>query len=198
MIPSKGREFREVTGNRCHCATWKHCIFGRSALVAKLSKDRSAWSMANLSQASIASAFLRSAAQFSVAESDFLVLSSLGISTYEAFALRVPAKEDLESFLQDTLCPRAAYRDETLGLVTFARHPPVTWQAFKMTDDAAAIRKLWLLAKEVCKAELERMASGEGENKVKVRLSGAVAMEAAAIQRGMPRCRMPTGHPCTA
>lgn len=103
------------------------------------------------SQASIASAFLRPAAQFGVAESDFLVLSSLGISTYEAFALRVPAKEDLESFLRDTLCPRAAYRDETLGLVTFARHPPAAWQAFKMTDDAAAI------AKEVCKAELERM-----------------------------------------
>lgn len=142
--------------------------------------------MANLSQASIASAFLRSAAQFGVAESDYLVLNALGISTYESFALRVTSREDLEEFLRDTVTPRAAYRDQINGLVTFTRYPPVAWPVFKMTDDAAALRKLWLLAKEVCKAELERLAAGDGSSKVKVGLSGAVAMEQAAVGRGMP------------
>ena len=57
--------------------------------------------MTALSQARIPAAFQRSAAQFGVAESDFLVLTSLGIHSYESFALRIHAKENLEEFLRE-------------------------------------------------------------------------------------------------
>lgn len=136
--------------------------------------------MTALSQASIPAAFQRSAAQFGVAESDYLVLTSLGIHSYESFALRVHSKESLEEFLKDTICPQAGYRDPVQGLIVFNRTPAVAWQEFKMSDDVASLRKLWYLSKELCKAELEKLASGEDA------LPSAVAMESAEIGRGMP------------
>ena len=142
--------------------------------------------MTALSQARIPAAFRRSAAQFGVAESDFLVLTSLGIHSYESFALRIHAKENLEEFLRDTICPQAGYNDPEDGLITFNRTPHVEWQTFKMSDDAASLRKLWYLSKELCKSELEKLASGEDSSRVKVGLPSAVAMETSAVDRGMP------------
>ena len=142
--------------------------------------------MTALSQARIPAAFRRSAAQFGVAESDFLVLTSLGIHSYESFALRIHAKESLEEFLRDTICPQAGYNDPEDGLITFNRTPHVEWQTFKMSDDAASLRKLWYLSKELCKSELEKLASGEDSSRVKVGLPSAVAMETSAVDRGMP------------
>ena len=143
--------------------------------------------MANLSRASIPGAFQKAAAEFGVAESDYLIMNSLGIYTFESFALRISAKEELEEFLRDVICPGAAFNDPTQGLMTFTRTPQVPWQSFKMTDDAASLRKLWFLAKELCKSELERMASGDDSSKVKVGVAAATAMEEEAIGRGMPR-----------
>jgi len=56
-----------------------------------------------------------------------------------------------------------------------------------MSDDVASLRKLWYLSKELCKAELEKLASGEDASRVKVGLPSFVAMESAAIGRGMPK-----------
>eukprot|EP00435_Cladocopium_sp_Y103_P062984 s675_g24.t1 len=141
--------------------------------------------MTALSQASIPAAFQRSAAQFGVAESDYLVLSSLGIHSYESFALRVHSKESLEEFLRDTVCPQAGYNDPGRGLILFNRTPAIGWQTFKMSDDAASLRKLWYMSKEICKSEMERLTSGEDASRVKVALPSAVAMETAAVNRGM-------------
>ena len=89
--------------------------------------------MAALSQAGLPAAFRRAAAQCGLAESDFLLLGSVGIFSFEAFALRVSSKEDLEEFLKETVCPGAAFRGDDGVLVTFARTPGMTWGAFKMT-----------------------------------------------------------------
>eukprot|EP00435_Cladocopium_sp_Y103_P062690 s206_g24.t1 len=151
--------------------------------------------MTALSQASIAAAFQKSAAQFGVAESDYLVLSSLGIYSYESFALRVHSKENLEEFLRDTICPQAGYNDPTQGLIVFNRAPAVAWQTFKTSDDAAALRKLWYLAKELCKAEVEKLAAGDDAARVKVGLPSSVAMETAAVGRGMARPVSDTERP---
>ena len=140
--------------------------------------------MANLSQASIPASFLKSAVQFGVAESDFLLLADLGVNTHEAFALRIHSREALEEFLRDVICPGAAYKDPVRGLQTFNRTPPVAWQNFKMSEDSASLRKLWMLSKELCKGELERLAAGEEASKVKVKLASAVAMENSAVTRG--------------
>eukprot|EP00435_Cladocopium_sp_Y103_P017119 s2411_g4.t1 len=143
--------------------------------------------MTALSQASIPAAFQRSAAQFGVAESDYLVLNSLGIHSYESFALRISSKEDLEEFLRDVVCPQSGYNDAQQGLIVFNRTPQMPWQEFKMSDDAASLRKLWYLSKELCKSELGKLASGDDSSRVKVGLPSAVAMETAAALRGMPR-----------
>ena len=158
----------------------------RSTRVARSLKERAAL-MANLSRASIPGAFQKSAAQFGVAESDYLTMMSLGIHTFESFALRVSSKEELEEFLREVICPGAAYNDPVQGLLKFARTPPIPWQSFKMTDDAASLRKLWFLAKELCKSELERLASGEDASKLKVSVAAATAMEEEAVGRGMPQ-----------
>lgn len=106
-------------------------------------------------------AFSKAASQFSVGESDFLVLKSFGIKTSEAFALRIPSKEDVEEFLKSTLCPSAAYESEDGTLQTFPRAPQVPWQSFRMSEEAAAMRKLWPVAKKQCKNELEWLAAGD-------------------------------------
>ena len=140
------------------------------------------------SQGNVPVAFLRAAARGGVAESDFLLLGSLGIHTFEGFGFRLPRSEDLEEFLRGTVCPKEAYRDEHQTVTIYDRTPRVGWQEFKTSEDAAALRKLWLLSKEICKAEVESLASGDAEgSRTKVGISGALAMEQAAISRGMPK-----------
>lgn len=140
------------------------------------------------SQGNVPVAFLKAAARGGVAESDFLLLGSLGIHTFEGFGFRLPRSEDLEEFLRSTVCPREAYKDEDGVVTIYDRTPPVLWQEFKTSEDAAALRKLWLLAKEICKAEVESLASGDTEgSRTKVSISGALSMEQAAVNRGMPK-----------
>jgi hypothetical protein len=141
--------------------------------------------MTTLSQANIPAAFRKSAVQFRVSESDFLLMSNMGIYSHEAFALRVHSKDALEEYLRDVVCPSAAYNDPTRGLITFNRTPAIPWQEFKRSEDAAALRKLWLLSKELCKGELEKLASGEDSSKTRITLTSAVAMEQEAVSRGM-------------
>ena len=47
-------------------------------------------------QATLTSAFVRAAIKFNASESDYLVLESNGIHTFEALAYRVPKADDLE------------------------------------------------------------------------------------------------------
>eukprot|EP00435_Cladocopium_sp_Y103_P019421 s1582_g4.t1 len=131
-------------------------------------------------------AFTKSAAQFGVAESDYLILESMKISSYEGFALRVPSKEDLEDFMRNSIVPSAAYKGGDGRLQVFARAPAIHWQDFRTSEDAAALRKLWLVGKEICKAELERLAHGDESNKGKVNIQAHLTMEDQAVQRGMP------------
>ena len=142
--------------------------------------------MASLSQVRIPTAFRKSALEGGVAESDFLFLGSLGIVTHEAFAMRVHSSDALEGFLRDHVCPSAAYQDPDQGLLVFNRTPAVAWREFQLSEDCASLRKLWLLSKEMCKAEVEKMASGESSGKAKLRMGAHVAMEEAAIGKGMP------------
>ena len=140
-----------------------------------------------LTQAGLPAAFRKSAVQFGVAESDFLFLSHLGISTYEQFALRIPSNETFEDFMKDDVCPSAAYQDPDRGLIIFDRQPQVKWRDFRLTEDAASLRKLWMLSREMCRAEVEKLASGDDGNRVRVKLGSHVAMEEAAQVKGMPR-----------
>lgn len=50
------------------------------------------------SQGDLPVTFHKSAVRFDVAESDYLLLQSLGIATANSFAFRVPKADDLETF----------------------------------------------------------------------------------------------------
>lgn len=68
-------------------------------------------------QATLTSAFTKAAIRFNVAESDFLVLGTQGIASFEALAYRVPKQEDLEDILRNTLlpcCPTRHIREMTV------------------------------------------------------------------------------------
>ena len=153
--------------------------------------------MASLSQANNPTAFTRSAVEFNVAESDFLILESRGILTYEGFSLRVPSKEDLEEFLKSTIVPSSAFRDSDGVLPVFPRVPGESWSDYKISEDAAALRKLWLVGREISRSELERLATGDESAKGKIHIQPAIAMEHEAIKRGMPHsCGQGAGGTC--
>lgn len=133
--------------------------------------------------ATLPNAFTRAAINFMVAESDFLVMSHLGVDNFEAMTYRLPKSEDLDDFMRTQILPRAGYREEDGNLLIFQREPADTWASYRVSEDAGAIRKLWSFAKEVCKAELEAMASGDtGKVKPKANVATATAMENKAIK----------------
>ena len=137
-------------------------------------------------QATLSSAFVRAAIKFNAAESDYLVLESNGIHTFEALAYRVPKADDLEDLLKASIMPFSGYKHLDGKVEIFNREPPTTWPEFKVSEDAGALRKLWSLAKEVCKAELEQLASGDADSsRQKVGVANSLAMEADAIAKGM-------------
>ena len=92
------------------------------------------------SQGDLPVTFHKSAVRFDVAESDYLLLQSLGIATANSFAFRVPKADDLETFLQEKLLNACAYKNEDGVIVTFNKNPPVRWTDWKLSEDAAALR----------------------------------------------------------
>lgn len=133
--------------------------------------------------ATLSNAFTRAAIKFMVAESDFLVMTHLGVDNFESMTYRLPKSEDLDDFMRTQLLPQAGYREEDGNLIVFPREPEEQWATYRVSEDAGAIRKLWSYAKEVCKAELEAMASGDtGKVKPKANVATATAMENKAVR----------------
>eukprot|EP00435_Cladocopium_sp_Y103_P050750 s1825_g15.t1 len=137
------------------------------------------------SQGDLAVTFLRAAVRFGVSESDYLLLNSLGIASANSLAFRVPKSEDLESFLQEKILPAAAYKGGDGVVTVFRRATPSPWREWKLSEDAAAIRRLWQFSRELAKGEVDRLATGEDTAK-KLGMSEMAAMETAAVGRGMP------------
>ena len=138
-------------------------------------------------QATLTSAFTKAAIRFNVAESDFLVLGTQGIASFEALAYRVPKQEDLEDILRNTLLPNAAYKGDDGVVQVFDRDPAITWPEYKVSEDSGALRKLWAMAREVCKAEIESLTTGDTEApRAKVGVANSLAMENTAVSNGMP------------
>ena len=139
------------------------------------------------SQGGLPVAFVKAAVRFNVSESDFLLLGTHGIATFEALAYRIIKADDMEVFMREEIAPKAAYKQPDGVVVTFDRTPAIQWTTFKMSEDCAALRKLWALSREICRAEVELLASGDTEkSKVKVDISLAITMEKDAVKAGMP------------
>ena len=137
------------------------------------------------SQGDLPVTLLRAATRFDVAESDFLVLQTLGFSSLNSIAFKLPKSEDLERFLEDRILGSSAFRQTDGVLETFPRNPAERWADWKLSDDAAALRRLWAFAKETAKSEIEKMSSGD-DSRRRITLIEAAAMEASALTRGCP------------
>lgn len=137
------------------------------------------------SQGDLPVTFHKSAVRFDVAESDYLLLQSLGIATANSFAFRVPKADDLETFLQEKLLNACAYKNEDGVILTFNKNPPDRWVDWKLSEDAAALRRVWQFSREVAKSEVEKMVGGEDTSK-KIGITEMMAMESSAVDRGMP------------
>lgn len=84
------------------------------------------------------------------------------------------------------MLPTSGFREDDGRIITFPRHPVELWQTFRTGEDAKGIRKLWSYSKEVCKAELEQLATADGGSKQKTSMAVASAMEEKAISKLMP------------
>ena len=128
-------------------------------------------------------AFQRAAVRFDVTESDYLLLQHYNMHSLSSMAYKLPKAEDLENFLKDLVLDRQAYKNDDGEIDVFRRSPAAAWATWKLSDDAAALRRLWSYAKETAKGEMERMASGD-ETRRKTTMMELVAMETAAVARG--------------
>ena len=140
-----------------------------------------------MSQSRLESAFESGAVKFNLNESDYLVLRSDGFSCYENLFYRLPTREDLERYLEDTLHKKGAYRDSVGTIMVYDKAHP-EWRSWRSSDDAACVRKLWSYGSTLCKSELEDMASGSGTGeKIKITPGAAAELERKAIAAGMPK-----------
>ena len=130
-------------------------------------------------------AFKKAAIAFDVHESDFLGLLSDNVNTYESMGFRFPEREDFEIYLRKTVMLRSAYQDDRGEIVVFNRSSVPTWDNFRSSEDAGCLRKLWTLAHQVSKKEVEALAIGADEDqKSKITMATAQELEDEAVRAG--------------
>ena len=139
-----------------------------------------------MSDAKSSLAFGRAASSFDVHESDYLVLTLDGITTYEAMAFRFPTASDFDEYLRKHLRARAAYRDPSGTVTGFSKSGAEAWETYKSSEDVGCLRKLWTLATQVSKRNLERMAGDDGETQTKVTVAISQELEDKAVNNAMP------------
>ena len=105
-------------------------------------------------------AFKKAAIAFDVHESDFLGLLSDNVNTYESMGFRFPEREDFELYLRKTVRYRSAFREDDGEIKVFNRPEVPAWDDFRSSEDAGCLRKLWTLAHQVSKKEVEALATG--------------------------------------
>ena len=150
---------------------------------------------AEMADAKSTLAFGRAAVSFEVHESDFLVMAADKISTFEAMAYRLPSNADLEDYLKKVLRKRGGYRDENDEIVVYDKPVILSWEDYKSEPDTGCLRKLWGLATQVAKRQLERLAGEEGEGKSKITLAYAQELEDKAVETNMPEARSDRERP---
>ena len=141
-----------------------------------------------MSQAKSQIAFTRAATNFDVHESDFLILLNDRISNFESLAFRFPKEGDFEGYLEKSLRLKGAFRNDNEDIIVYDKRNPDSWDAFRASEDCGCLRKLWGLATQVAKKELEMMATGQEDTSTsKVTIVLSQELEEKAVKDGMPR-----------
>ena len=120
-----------------------------------------------------------------VAESDFLILRHHRLVNAESLAYRLPSSQDLEDFLREEIYPNSAFDCPQNGLLIYPRAAGefASFAAFRRSEDAGALRKLWEASNGLAKRELETLTAESSDSAFKV-LSAVVSQDmiARAIQ----------------
>lgn len=101
-------------------------------------------------------AFARAAVNFEVHESGYLVLCQDKVTTFESMAYRFPQNSDFEEYLKKVVRVKCGYRQDDDQIISFPREDPKPWEDYKMEEDVGCLRKLWNLAIQVSKRQMER------------------------------------------
>lgn len=152
-------------------------------------------SFADMADARSALAFGRAAISFEVHESDFLVLTSDKICSFESMAYRLPTAGDLEEYLRKTLRMKGGYRDGNDEIVVYDKPAVIEWDEYKSLPDVGCLRKLWGMATQVAKRSMERLAGEDGEGKIKITLAYSQELEDKAVESGMPEAHSDRERP---
>ena len=104
---------------------------------------------------------------------------------YESMGFRVPEREDFELYLRKTVRYRSAFREDDGEIKVFNRPEVPAWDDFRSSEDAGCLRKLWTLAHQVSKKEVEALATGaEDDQKNKITMATAQELEEDAVRAG--------------
>lgn len=140
-----------------------------------------------MSQSKSVTAFSRAASSFDVHESDYLVLLSDRVSTFEAMAFRFPKEQDFEDYVKRYVRPQGGYQEEDGSIKVYDKTSPPLWEDFKSSEDCGCLRKLWHMASQVAKKELETLVAGTDESTTsKMNAVLSLELEEKAILSGMP------------
>ncbi len=130
-------------------------------------------------------AFKKAAIAFDVHESDYLGLLSDKVNTYEGMGFRFPEKEDFEVYLRRVVRHRAAYQEDDGEIKVFNRASVPSWDDYRSSEDAGCLRKLWTLAHQVSKKEVEALATAtDDDQKNKITMATAQELEDEAVRAG--------------
>ena len=140
-----------------------------------------------MSQSRSVTAFSRAASSFDVHESDYLVLLSDQVATFEAMAFRFPKEQDFEDYVKRYVRPQGGYQEEDGTVKVYDKATPPTWEEFRSSEDCGCLRKLWYMASQVAKKELEALVAGTDESTpTKMNAVLSLELEEKAILGGMP------------
>jgi len=127
--------------------------------------------------------FEQHAAKYDCAESDYLLLRREGIVCADDLYFRVNSSQELEDFMREKVFPWSAYLEND-QIVTFNRDSAEgDWQEWRRSADAAGLRRLWTISKDLAKKDLEDQPD-EGD-KPKVNKQVLADLENKAVERGM-------------
>lgn len=80
---------------------------------------------------------------------------------------------------------RSAFREDDGEIKVFSRPEVPAWDDFRSSEDAGCLRKLWTLAHQVSKKEVEALATGaEDDQKNKITMATAQELEEEAVRAG--------------
>ena len=87
------------------------------------------------------------AQRLNVEQQDFILLESLGVTTFDEFYFRMPSESALENWIENTAFTFMGLYDHTGNPTSTLRNALIAVEEFKVSSQVAALRRLWHASK---------------------------------------------------